>query len=75
MVRRSRRSISDEIRDAFALIQRLDPSDEEITQFIRDRYAHMDLVENQIFQIFELLVGRPPQFENIQNIRQFRNLV
>ena len=75
MVRVTRRFITEEARDAFALVQRLDPSDEEITQFIRDHYAHVDLEENQIFQIFELLVGRDPQFENNRNVPQFRNLV
>lgn len=75
MVRVTRRFITEEARDAFALVQRLNPSDEEITQFIWDHYAHVDLEENQIFQIFKLLVGRDPQFENNQNVPQFRNLV
>ena len=74
MVRFSRRSITQIDRDAYAQYKENDPSDDDIAQFIRERFARLNPDMNQIIQIFEILVGRQPQFQSLQNITQFSNL-
>ena len=73
MIRFSRRSVIQEDRDSYARFVENDPSDDSIAQFIRERFACLNPDRNQIFQIFEILVGRQPHFQNRENISQFRN--
>ena len=74
MTRFSRRTITPQIRDAYAQLLEHDPYDDDIARFIRDQYAGLNLDQNQIFQIFQMLVNRQPRFENLENIAQFPNL-
>ena len=74
MLRFNRRTITQEVRDEYARLLDNNPNDDKITQFIRDQYARLNLDRDQIFQIFEMLVGRQPNFENPENVSQFQNL-
>ena len=74
MSRLSRRSVTLGDRDAYAQFIENDPSDDDIAQFIRERFARLNPDEIQTFQIFELLVNWQPHFENPENIQQFQNL-
>ena len=73
MQRFNRRSITREDRDAYAHFGENDPSDDDIVQFIRDRFARLNPDRIQIFQIFEILVGRQLHFQNPDNVSQFQN--
>jgi len=50
-----------------------DQTDDNIVQFICERFARLNPDRNEIFQIFEILVDREPHFQNPENISQFRN--
>jgi len=73
MFRFNRRTITQEVRDAYTRLLDNDPNDDEIAQFIRDQYARLNLDRDQIFQIFQMLVDRQPNFENPENVPQVRN--
>ena len=71
MDRISRRFITPAVRREYDQLQRMDLTDDNIAQFIRDQYAHLNLDGNQIFQIFELLVNRQPNFEILKTSYTF----
>ena len=73
MVRFSRRSVTQRDRDAYAQFIEKDPSEDDIAQFVCERFARLNPDRNQIVQMFEILVGRQPHFQNQENFTQFRN--
>ena len=64
MVRISRRSVTQDDRDAYAHFIEDDPTDDNIATFIRERFARLDP---------DTLVNRQPNFQNQENISQLRN--
>ena len=73
MVRFSQRSVTQRDRDAYAQFIKEDPTDDDIAQFIRETFARLNPNRNQNFQIFEILIGRRPHFQNQENITQYCN--
>ena len=73
MVRLNRRTITQEDWDAYNRFIDNDPSDNDIAQFICEQFPRLNPNPNQIFQIFQMLADRVPEFENHENIAQFQN--